>query len=100
MLAHSSGDDDGSRNIEKRIRNSMLRLGFPELREVIVRVDKETVSLCGEVPTFHIRQMAVECTKHLAGARTIVDSLQVIREPRREVGTHPNRGRERSGEID
>lgn len=49
----------------------------PELRELIVEVRDTTVTLSGELPTFFLRQLAIERTRRVTGVRLLVDHIDV-----------------------
>jgi osmotically-inducible protein OsmY len=49
----------------------------PELEGLTVTVNDGSVTLSGEVPTFFLRQLAIERTRHVAGVRRLVDQIDV-----------------------
>lgn len=49
----------------------------PELCVVEAIVEDGTVTLNGELPTFFLRQLAVERTRRVAGVRRLVDQIVV-----------------------
>ncbi len=57
----------------------VLHLGScrPELGMVDVLVEDGIVTLRGELPTFFLRQLAIERTRRVAGVRRLVDQIDV-----------------------
>src|SRR5687768_4382677 len=49
----------------------------PELARIGVRAQGGTVRLSGQVASFHLRQLALEAAKHVAGVQCVVDDLEV-----------------------
>ena len=49
----------------------------PELASLTVVVLDETVILRGELPTYFLRQLALERTRHIAGVRQLIDQMEV-----------------------
>jgi len=49
----------------------------PDLAGLAVLVADGTVTLRGPLPTFFLRQLAVERTRHVAGVRQLVDQIEV-----------------------
>lgn len=49
----------------------------PELQGLTVTVTNGSVTLAGELPTFFLRQLAIERTRHIAGVRLLVDHIDV-----------------------
>jgi osmotically-inducible protein OsmY len=59
-----------------RVHRTLSRMRR-ELTAVQVVADGETIELNGVVPSFHLRQLAIEAARHTPGVRTISDSLEV-----------------------
>ena len=57
----------------------VLHLGScrPELGEVDVLAVEGAVTLRGELPTFYLRQLAVERARRVAGVRILIDQIEV-----------------------
>lgn len=77
MRSHESLDGDGDRDLEQRVRLFLFGRGYAALCLVKVNVTNGVVALRGKMPSFYMRQLAVECTKRVAGVRQMVDDLQV-----------------------
>lgn len=48
-----------------------------ELCGIDAMVDDGTVTLRGELPTFFLRQLAIERTRRVAGVRLLIDRIEV-----------------------
>lgn len=48
-----------------------------ELGGLIVSVSDSSVTLSGKLPTFFLRQLAIERTRHVAGVRRLIDHIEV-----------------------
>jgi hypothetical protein len=54
-----------------------LSLCRPELQGIVVSAKDGTVTLMGEVPTYYLRQLSIERTRHVAGVRQLIDLIEV-----------------------
>jgi hypothetical protein len=77
MHSHEPLDGVCDRDLERRVRLFLFGRGYAALRLVTVNVTNGVVALRGRLPSFYMRQLAVECTKRVAGVRQMVDDLQV-----------------------
>ena len=50
---------------------------YPALRRITCRLDCETVTLRGRVPTYYLKQLAIAEAKKLAGVTQVIDCLDV-----------------------
>jgi hypothetical protein len=66
-------DDD----LLQRVMCSLNQKGNMCLRALELAVDRGEVRVRGRVPTFYIRQVALECIKHVAGVTRVVDLIDV-----------------------
>lgn len=66
----------GDENLRQRV---VLHLANcrPELRGLIIFAKDGTVTLSGEVPTYYLRQLSIERTRHVAGVRQLIDFIEV-----------------------
>jgi len=64
-------------DLQRRVRAFLAGRHHQALRRLRVDVEADAVVLSGTVPTFHQRQVAVECAKHVAGVLRVVDRLNV-----------------------
>ena len=67
---------DVDEDLEKRVK-LYLSAKHPELGKLLVWVDGGSVRLSGSVSSFHVRQLALSITSHVAGVRHIVDDIAV-----------------------
>lgn len=49
----------------------------PELQGIVVSAKDGTVTLMGEVPTYYLRQLSIERTRHVGGVRHLIDLIEV-----------------------
>ncbi len=49
----------------------------PELGAIDILTEDGTVTLRGPLPTFFLRQLAIERVRHIAGVRCLVDQIDV-----------------------
>lgn len=68
----------GDRDLEQRVRAFLFDRGYGALRRVKVEASNGVVALRGNLPSFHMRQLAVECTKRVAGVRDLIDCIQIV----------------------
>lgn len=62
-------------------QNVMLALdqkGYPHHRTLEVRTDHGSVIVEGALPTYHLRQVAIECIRGVPGVTSIVDRIRVL----------------------
>lgn len=64
-------------DLQRRVRAFLAGRHYQALRRLQVDVESDAVVLSGTVPTFHQRQVAVECAAHVAGVLRVVDRLNV-----------------------
>lgn len=69
---------ESSENEELRLRVVLhLTSCRQELCGIVVQVEEGTVTLHGELPTFFLRQLAIERTRRVAGVLHLVDQIEV-----------------------
>jgi hypothetical protein len=66
-------DDD----LLQRVMCFLNQQGHVSLRALELTVNRGEVRVRGRVPTFYIRQVALECIKHVAGVTRVVDLIDV-----------------------
>jgi osmotically-inducible protein OsmY len=72
LIPSESHDEE----LSLRVHRTLSRVRR-ELTDVHVVADGERVELNGVVPSFHLRQLAIEAARHTPGVRKISDSLEV-----------------------
>lgn len=64
-------------DLQRRVRAFLAGRHYQALRRLRVGVEDGAVVLSGTVPSFHQRQVAFECAKHVAGVLRVIDRLHV-----------------------
>lgn len=77
-MDHTECSDD----LLGRIYRLLLQQGYPHHRRLQIRLEQDTedkniVRVEGEVPSFYLRQVALECIKRVPGVERIIDCMQV-----------------------
>ncbi len=73
--------DEFDRDLLQRITQYLHHRGFAPHRTLEISVDRAVVVVRGRVPTFYLRQIAVECIKRVAGVTQVVDLIEVADRP-------------------
>ncbi|MBX3452141.1 MAG: BON domain-containing protein [Planctomycetaceae bacterium] len=61
-----------------RVRAALRQKRYTPLRSLIVTIDNGVVMVHGRVPTFYLRQIAIECIKSVAGVTRVLDRIDVV----------------------
>lgn len=69
--------EDVDRELLQRLTVQLRERGFAPYRTLGLCVENGVVELQGRLPTYHLRQVAVECIKRVAGVRRVVDRIAV-----------------------
>ncbi|MDZ4779708.1 MAG: BON domain-containing protein [Planctomycetia bacterium] len=69
------------RDLQCRVRAFLAGRHYQALRRLRIEVKDGTVVLSGALPTFHQRQIALECARHVAGVLRVIDRLDVSDPP-------------------
>lgn len=72
-----SGTSDRSSELLERVRQMLVKQGYLQHRHLDLTVSHGVVCVSGHLPTFYLRQMAVECIKRVAGVDAVVDRIVV-----------------------
>lgn len=77
-MDHTECSDD----LLGRIYRLLLQQGYPHHRRLQIRLEqnsaeKNVVRVEGQVPSFYLRQVALECIKRVPGVERIIDCMQV-----------------------
>lgn len=67
-------------DLRKEVMAALHQKGYPHHRMLKIDTDRSIVLVQGILPTYHLRQVAVECIKRVAGVTGVVDQIQVVRE--------------------
>lgn len=60
-----------------RVQKSLQQPGYQVLRTLAVHIQRGAVLVQGQVPSYFLRQVAIECIKRQAGVTKIVDQIEV-----------------------
>jgi hypothetical protein len=77
-----------ARTLARRVRRPLEQSSYGALRALVCDVDAAlgTIRLSGRVPSHYLKQLALAVVSEVAGDRSIVNEIQVIRAPRRPSG--------------
>lgn len=64
-------------DLQRRVRAFLAGQHYQALLRLRVGVEDGAVVLSGTVPTYHQRQVAIQCAKHVAGELRVIDRLDV-----------------------
>jgi len=74
-------DLDSSVDIEEQARVRLQHSPYRAIRRVSCRFDDGVLTLLGQVPTFHHKQLAQTAVAELDGVREIINSIRVEASP-------------------
>jgi len=74
--------EEAERDLLQRVQLCLHQHGYGPYMALEINVERGVVLVQGRVPTFYLRQIAVECIKHVAGVTQLVDLIQVVDGPR------------------
>ena len=66
-------------NLRDNVVSTLHQSGYQQHRTLEITVDHGTVIVNGFVPTWYLRQIALECIKRVAGVTGVVDRIRVAR---------------------
>jgi osmotically-inducible protein OsmY len=64
--------------LAERVRDALRVTGYGSLRDIEVSVDERIVDLCGDVPSYHLKQIAQVTALATPGTHGIRNKLKVI----------------------
>ena len=67
--------------LQFQVTKSLQQCGYRDLRPLVVQITRGTASVQGQVSSFFLRQVAVECIKRHAGVTRIIDHIEVVYPP-------------------
>ena len=70
------------RDLRQRVKGFLHQWGYGPHRTLEIGIERGVVVVQGRVPTFYLRQIAVECIKRVAGVTQVVDLIEVADDPR------------------
>jgi osmotically-inducible protein OsmY len=77
IISRNPSQADFDRKLASQVKGSLRKLVPGSARHVIVEAKEGTVTLRGDVPSFHIRQVFVHCCRRVPGVVGVVDELNV-----------------------
>ncbi len=77
LLSRNSAPVDFDEILAKHVKTGLHKLNRGTARGVAVDAKKGIVTLRGEVPSFHIRQLLVHCCRRTPGVIEVIDELNV-----------------------
>ncbi len=80
MESNSRSLCESTENLHHRVVRTLHQRGYGKHQALNISVEHATVTVEGFVPTWHQRQIAVECVRRVVGVNRVVDRLQVVRE--------------------
>ena len=73
---------EAERDLLQRVKLRLHQRGYRPHQALEINVERSVVLVQGRLPTFYLRQIAVECIKRVAGVTQLVDLIQVVDGPR------------------
>lgn len=65
-------------DLQRRVHAFLADRHYQALRRLQIEVKDGVVLLSGTLPTFHQRQVALDCARHVAGVLRVIDRLNVL----------------------
>lgn len=83
MLSDELPDSfEADRALLQRVKLSLHQRGYASHRSLEISAERSVVVVQGRLPTFYLRQIAVECIKRVAGVTHVIDLIAVGDDPR------------------
>jgi BON domain-containing protein len=64
-------------DLQTRITSHLETRGYPAFRDLTVAARKGVVTLDGWLPSYFVKQVAIETCRHIAGVMQVIDAIQV-----------------------
>jgi hypothetical protein len=74
---HLAPTSEFDRDLQRRVHAFLADRHYQALRRLQIEVKDGVVLLSGTLPTFHQRQVALDCARHVAGVLRVIDRLNV-----------------------
>lgn len=75
---------EADRGLLQRVQGFLHDRGYVPHRTLEISVVRSVVMVHGRVPTFYLRQIAVECIKRVAGVIQVIDLIEVADDARQQ----------------
>jgi len=69
-------DPEADDELQQRVLMYLTTADHISVRSLAVSAHSGIVTLCGTVPTFYVRQLAIACAGRVAGVRAIIDRIE------------------------
>ena len=76
-LTHLTHCEEFDCHLLDRVRAFLCQRGYAPLRTLTVAVERGVVVLQGVLPTYYLRQVALACSKRVAGVTAVIDHIEV-----------------------
>jgi hypothetical protein len=77
-LEEMSDSNEADCELLQQVKSSLHHRGYRSVRTLEIQIERGTAVLQGRVPTFYMRQIAVECVKRVTGVTQIIDRIDVV----------------------
>ncbi len=77
-LEEMSDTAEADHELLQQVKSSLHHQGYRSSRTLEIQIERGTAVLQGRVPTFYMRQIAVECVKRVNGVTQIIDRSNVV----------------------
>ena len=64
-------------DLQTRIKSHLETRGYPSFRDLTVAARMGVVRLDGQLPSYFVKQVALETCRHIAGVMQVIDAIQV-----------------------
>lgn len=72
---------EADRDLLQRVKGFLHQRGYSPHRTLALSIERGVVVVQGRVPTYYLRQVAVECIKRVAGVTQVLDRIEVVYVP-------------------
>lgn len=69
-------DPQADEQLQQRVVMYLAHADHRSMRSLAVTARNGVVTLCGTVPTFYVRQLAIACASRVAGVRVVIDQVE------------------------
>ena len=69
---------EAERDLRRRLNRLLDQQGYGPHRTLALSVERDVVVVQGRVPTYYLRQVAVDCLQRVAGVTQVIDRIEVV----------------------
>lgn len=73
---------EADRDLFQRVKSLLHQRGYAPHRSLEISAERSVVVVQGRLPTFYLRQIAVECIKRVVGVTHVIDLIKAGDAPR------------------